>query len=72
MFGSQSQQTLAVASSPTLAQSTGDAHGQTGHDEKVNDETAELAIIEQVDNSGGVGIYYDEVDEFHLAQEAMN
>ena len=73
MFGSQQQQTSEVGSPQMQLQPASNAHGETGgHADKVNDGTAELSIVEQVDNSSGVGIYYDEVDDMHLAQEAMN
>lgn len=61
MFGSQQQ---ASKGSKSQAQS---AIGESGHVDKPKDGT-ELSIVEQVDNSSSVGIYYDEVDDM-LAQQ---
>lgn len=45
-------------------------HGESGHADKAKDGT-ELSIVEQVDNSSSIGIYYDEVDDM-LAQQSLH
>ena len=50
-----------------LSQSPGNMHGET---DKAKTGT-ELSIVEQVDNSSSVGIYYDEVDDM-VAQQSLH
>lgn len=49
------------------AQSAGNMHGDTDKTKMGN----ELSIVEQVDNSSSVGIYYDEVDDM-VAQQSLH
>lgn len=61
------QQMFASPSSSQMAGSKGGSGGASNEADKVKD-VSDLSIIEKVDNSSNIGIYYDEVDEM-LAQQ---
>lgn len=58
---------FASPSSSQMAGSKSGSGGASNEPEKVKD-VSDLSIIEKVDNSSNIGIYYDEVDEM-LAQQ---
>ena len=63
----QQQMLASPRSSSQMAGSKSGSGGTSKESEKIKD-ASDLSIIEKVDNSSNVGIYYDEVDEM-LAQQ---